>query len=103
MQAFCDQICKNWQFEFNTFHIIFKTSNTISIQFKPFAPITYLQFLLPPMVVLAPVSATLDPPLSPPSTPADIFWRTCLGGGCPKKWPFQAILSTFRFFQKNPK
>ena len=55
---------------------------------------------------------TRDPPLSPPSTWAEIFRRTCLQssrggrGGCKifkqKFWstfsPNQAILSTFRFF-----
>jgi hypothetical protein len=35
---------------------------------------------------------TLDPPLSPSSTPVEIFWRTCLGGG-----------GHFSFFrEKNP-
>ena len=74
------------------------------------------EFPLTPMGVLAPVSAQRDTPLSPPSTSAEIFRRTCLqsslkkhltnprGGGKifkTKFWstfsPNQAILSTFRF------
>jgi hypothetical protein len=39
------------------------------------------------MGVLAPRLRTLDGPLVPPSTRAEIFRRTCLGGGeiCQKK------------------
>ena len=36
------------------------------------------KFPLTPMGVLAPVSAQRDTPLSPPSTSAEIFRRTCL-------------------------
>ena len=51
-----------------------------------------------------------DPPLGPPSTLAEIFRRTCLGGRGKIVWQFfwsifspnQRILSTFRFFQKKP-
>ena len=78
---------------------------------------TIIKFPLTPMGVLALVSAQRDTPLSPPSTSAEIFRRTCLqsslkknlqnpGGGSKifkkKFWstfsPNQAILSTFRFF-----
>ena len=36
------------------------------------------KFPMTPMGVLAPVSAQRDTPLSPPSTSAEIFRRTCL-------------------------
>ena len=39
------------------------------------------KFPLAPMGVLAPRLRTLDGPLVPPSTQAEIFRRTCLGGG----------------------
>ena len=39
---------------------------------------TPIKFPLTPMGVLAPVSAQRDTPLSPPSTSAEIFRRTCL-------------------------
>jgi hypothetical protein len=43
--------------------------------------LTNIKFLLAPMGVLAPRLRTLDGPLVPPSTRAEFFWRTCLGGG----------------------
>ena len=38
------------------------------------------KFPIAPMGVLAPRLRTLHGPLVPPSTRAEIFWRTCLGG-----------------------
>ena len=43
------------------------------------------KFPLTPMGVLAPVSAQRDTPLSPPSTSAEIFRRTCLQSSLKKK------------------
>ena len=43
-----------------------------------------IKFPLAPMGSLLPGLHTLDPPLSPPSTLMETFWRTCLGWGVKK-------------------
>ena len=43
-----------------------------------------IKYPLAPMGSLLPGLHTLDPPLSPPSTLMETFWRTCLGWGVKK-------------------
>ena len=73
---------------------------SLNLTFQKSRPIN--KFSLAPMGFLAPGSTHARPSAQHPSTLAEIFRRTCLGGGVNFS-PFQAILSTFRFFtEKNP-
>ena len=51
---------------------------TAEVRVEPEAGKYYAKFPLAPMGVLAPRLRTLDGPLVPPSTRAEIFRRTCL-------------------------
>ena len=58
--------------------LLYAMSGALTLFAMAFIRFLTVKFPLTPMGVLAPVSAQRDTPLSPPSTSAEIFRRTCL-------------------------
>ena len=88
------EVVFNWRLSSIRGHLRLKNLYNIIWSSK----IKFKKFPLTPMGVLAPVSAQRDTPLSPPSTSAEIFRRTCLQSSLKKPKKF---VGGGQIFKKN--